>query len=137
MAYISQEKKKELAPNIKNVLTQYGMKGTISIRHHHVLCVTIREGVLDLSKEFDEYDTAEDGNPYGHVNEHWYKKHHRPTFVRLLTDLIDAMKGKDWFDESDITTDYFHIAWYIDINVGTYKKGYIQRMTNPCVKEAA
>ena len=47
------------------------------------------------------------------------------------------MKGKDWFDESDITTDYFHIAWYIDINVGTYKKGYIQRMTNPCVKEAA
>ena len=48
MAYISQEKKKELAPAIKAVLKKYGMKGTIGINHHSSLVVNLKEGVLDL-----------------------------------------------------------------------------------------
>jgi len=39
--------------------------------------------------------------------------------------LIDAMKGNKWYDRSDIQTDYFDIAYYIDINVGQWNKDYI------------
>ena len=34
MAYIDQDKKKELAPRIKHVLKKHGMKGTLSIDNY-------------------------------------------------------------------------------------------------------
>ena len=50
MAYISQQDKRDLSPGIKKVLKTYNMKGTISIRHHSTLIVTLTEGELDLIK---------------------------------------------------------------------------------------
>jgi hypothetical protein len=35
------------------------------------------------------------------------------------------MRGNDWFDESDSMTDYFHTAFYTDINVGRWNKPYV------------
>ena len=54
MAYISQEEKKELLPGIKKVLKTYNMKGTVSIRHHSTLIVTLTEGELDLIRVENE-----------------------------------------------------------------------------------
>ena len=34
MAYIGQEKKKELAPRVKHILKKHGMKGTLSIDNY-------------------------------------------------------------------------------------------------------
>ena len=48
MAYMSQERKKELAPAIKSVLKKYNMKGSISVRHYSTLVVTIKSGALDI-----------------------------------------------------------------------------------------
>ena len=56
MAYISQEDKKELAPAIKKVLKDFGMKGSISIRHHMSLVVTVTEGILDFTEYFRKGD---------------------------------------------------------------------------------
>ena len=56
MAYISQADKKELAPAIKKVLKDFGMKGSISIRHHMSLVVTVTEGILDFSEYFRKGD---------------------------------------------------------------------------------
>jgi len=44
MSYMSQEKKKQLAPAIKAVLKKYGVKGSIGVRHHSSLVVNIKEG---------------------------------------------------------------------------------------------
>ena len=56
MAYISQQDKKDLAPAIKAVLKNYGMKGTISINHYSSLVVTIQSGVLDFTGHFSHGD---------------------------------------------------------------------------------
>ena len=48
MAYISQDDKRELAPNIKAVLDKHNVKGTISIRNHATLVVNIKEGALNF-----------------------------------------------------------------------------------------
>ena len=48
MAYVSQENKAELAPAIKKVLNKYGMKGSISIRHHSTLVVTLQSGAIQF-----------------------------------------------------------------------------------------
>lgn len=48
MAYVSQEMKKSLAPAIKAVLKEFGMKGSISVNNHSTLCVNIKAGKIDL-----------------------------------------------------------------------------------------
>ena len=52
MAYMSQEKKKELSVGIKEVLKKYGVKGSIAVRHHSSLVVNIASGQLDFMSGF-------------------------------------------------------------------------------------
>ena len=131
MAYISQQDKKDLAPAIKAVLKKYGMKGTISINHYSSLVVTIQSGILDFSGHFSHGDGYIQVNTY-HIDS-WYSG----TIKRFLQDLLKAMKGTKWYNNSDAMTDYFDTAYYMDINIGKWNKPYIQTLTNPHVKVAA
>lgn len=124
MAYVSQEMKKEIAPAIKAVLKKYNMKGSIAVRHHSSLVCNIKSGPLDIigALPVSEYGPRD----YIQVNEHWIKENYDDaTVVAFLTELKDAMRGPDFFDESDIMTDYFHVSHYISMNVGTFSKPYI------------
>ncbi len=116
MAYVSQDHKKKLAPAIKAVLNKYGMKGSIAVRHHSTLAVNIKSGVIDFGQD------ARDG--YIQVNPYWIDEHYEGTARKFLNELLAAMKGPDFFDESDAMTDYFHLSHYTDINVGTWNKPY-------------
>ena len=113
MAYVSQEMKSKLAPTIKAVLKKYKMKGSISVRNHSTLQVTIREGVIDFGKE------CIDVNPY------WIHDHYEGKAKKFLTELLEAMKGPDFFDHSDAQTDYFHRSHYQSIFVGRWNKPYV------------
>jgi hypothetical protein len=117
MAYVSQEDKKALAPEIKKVLSKYGMKGSISIRHHSTLVVTLQSGEID----FGEYTH---GDGYIQVNTYHIENHYKGKAQSFLTELLAAMKGPGWFDKSDAMTDYFHVKHYCDINVGKWNKPY-------------
>ena len=50
--------------------------------------------------------------------------------MREPEELIAAMKGTTWYNKSDAMSDYFDIAYYLDVNVGKWDKGYV-------LKEAA
>jgi antitoxin component of RelBE/YafQ-DinJ toxin-antitoxin module len=113
MAFMNQEMKKKLAPGIKEVLKKYGMKGTLAVRDHMVLVVNIKEGVLP----FEDYEQV---NPY-HVSR-FYEGEKR----NFLTELLAAMRGDMWYDNSDAMTDYFDTAYYMNINVGNWNKPYKQ-----------
>ena len=139
MAYVSQEKKKELAPAIKAVLKKYGMKGSIAVRHHMSLVVNIKEGRLDLlgsaQKHNDMYahrNYQQKSYPVGtylQVNESWASKWAEEVgdteIASFYEELTAAMKGSDWFCEDDIQSDYFHRSHYTDINVGQWDKPYV------------
>jgi len=112
MAYVSQEMKAKLAPTIKAVLKKYKMKGSISVRNHMSLVVTVKEGVIDFGKD------CIDVNPY------WIHDHYEGNAKAFLTELLDAMKGPDFFDESDAMTDYFHRSHYQDICIGKWNNPY-------------
>jgi len=122
MAYVSQADKKELAPAIKKVLSKYGMKGSISIRHHSTLVVTLQSGAID----FGEYTH---GDGYIQVNVYHIERHYKGKAQKFLTELLAAMKGPGWFDKSDSMTDYFHVKHYCDINVGKWNKPYFLQKT--------
>ena len=119
MAYISQQDKKDLAPGIKAVLNKYGMKGSIAIKHHSSLVVNLQSGPIDF-----------DMDGYTSVNVYHIDKHYTGRAKDFLNELVTAMKGTKWFDKSDIMTDYFHTAYYIDINVGKWNKPYVLDITN-------
>ena len=122
MAYVSQQDKAKLAPAIKKVLSKYGMKGSISIRHHSTLVVTLQSGAID----FGEYTH---GDGYIQVNVYHIERHYKGKAQKFLTELLAAMKGPGWFDKSDSMTDYFHVKHYCDINVGKYNKPYFLQNT--------
>ena len=115
MAYVSQAKKASLAPQIKAVLKKYDMKGSISVRHHSSLVVTIKSGVIDFEMADEQYIQ---------VNEYWINEHYTGVARDFLTELLEAMKGPDYFNEDDSMTDYFHRSHYVDINVGQWNKPY-------------
>ena len=119
MAYISQKDKKELAPGIKAVLKKYGMKGSIAIKNHMSLVVNLQSGPIHF-----------DMDGYTSVNVYHIDKHYTGRAKDFLNELVVAMKGTKWFDKSDIMTDYFHTAYYIDINVGKWNKPYVVDITN-------
>jgi len=122
MAYVSQQDKKELAPAIKKVLSKYGMKGSISIRHHSTLVVTLQSGAID----FKDYSH---GDGYIQVNTYHIDSHYSGKAKAFLNELLDAMKGPKYFNNDDAMTDYFHRSHYTDINVGRWNKPYFLQNT--------
>lgn len=124
MAYVSQEKKKQLAPQIKAVLKKYGMKGSLAVRHHSSLVCNIKSGKLDIlgALPVSEYGPRD----YVQVNPYWIEENYDDAeVVAFLTELKSAMEGPGFFNHDDSMTDYFHRSHYVDINVGTFSKPYI------------
>ena len=128
MAYVSQKDKAKLAPQIKKVLSKYGMKGSISIRHHMSLVVTLQSGAID----FKDYSH---GDGYIQVNTYHIATQYQGKAKAFLTELLAAMKGPDYFNNDDAMTDYFHRSHYTDINVGRWNKPYF--LQNTATKMAA
>ena len=132
MAYMSQEMKKTLAPQIKAVLKKHGYKASISVYNHSKLCVTLRTGATDLI-EVENQLRIKAGNSYTvqdcyTVNPYCIRAY-TGKVKEFFTELRDAMNGKGCttvknHDNSDSQSDYFDVGWYIDISVGTYDKPY-------------
>ena len=119
MAFISQKEKKELSVGIKQVLKKYGMKGTIGVNHHSRLVVNVQSGVLDFTGHFTH------GDGYIQVNEYHIDNHYSGVIKNFLNELLKAMKGTKWYNNSDAMVDYFDIAYYTDINIGKWNKPYV------------
>ena len=115
MAYVSQEKKAQLAPAIKAVLKKYNVKASISVRNHSTLVVTVKSGNMDFE--------TRDG--YADVNVYWIDSHYAGIQRKFLNELLDAMKGPKYFNNDDAQTDYFNRSHYTDINIGCWNKPYV------------
>ena len=133
MAYMNQERKAQLAPTIKSVFKKYGIKGSISVRNHMALVVTIKSGPVDFIGNFNKVGKEnewrypfprQDATDYIDVNPYWYHEHFDGVAKDFLAELIPAMNIGN-HDNSDIQTDYFDVGWYIDINIGRWDKPYV------------
>lgn len=138
MAYMSQERKKQLAPAIKAVLKKYGIKASIAVRNHSTLVVNIKSGSIDFIENFIQTDAnvmhgrkMEQSqidyirkNRSLDVNPYWYKEHFSGKAKSFLSELLPVMNNGN-HDNSDIQTDYFDVGWYVDVNIGKWNKPYI------------
>ena len=139
MAYVSQDTKSKLAPTIKAILKKYGVKGSLSVRNHMSLVLTVKSGKIDFIENYIATDAAKH---YGNkmpadqvayirknqsldVNTYWIHEHYSGAAKKFLTEVKAAMEGPDFFNEDDAQTDYFHRSHYIDIDIGRYDQPYI------------
>lgn len=133
MAFMSQESKKGKEGRIKELLRQYGLEGSLSVRDHSTLCLTVREGVLDFIGNYNGVGKES----YRGREQDWYpltkyidvNHFYLPTFfggqcLAFLEDVLAVMDEGN-FDQSDSQTDYFNVGWYIHIAIGQWDKPYL------------
>ena len=132
MAYMNQEKKAAISPAINAILKKYNIKGSLSVRHHSTLVLTLKSGSIDFvanhNKMIEERaqrrgEQAHLAKDYIQVNTYWLKENFSGKALKFMEEAYKAMMAGN-HNNSDIMTDYFDVGWYADINVGKWNKGY-------------
>ena len=118
MAYYSQEMKKAVQPAMKKLLKEYGLKGSLSVRDHRTVVLTIKSGAIDFNKSSNADDYNRQVNVYW-IDEHWTGK------AKEFLTKAKALLNTGNYDNSDIMTDYFDVGWYVDINLGKWDQPYV------------
>jgi hypothetical protein len=119
MAYMNQAKKAKIAANLKPILKKYGVKGSLSVRNHMAICLTITEGKIDFNKDYGA------DSKFGiQVNPYWYQEHFTGRAKEFFSEVIPAMYSADYYDNTDAQIDYFDTAYYVDVNIGKWNKPY-------------
>ena len=133
MAYMSQEKKAKIVSAVKPILKKYGVKATFAVRNHSTICLNVKAGNIDFIENYIQTGQrmSEDQvafirkNKSIDVNPYWFQDHFSGKAKSFLSEAFTAMKSAgNWYDRSDAQTDYFDTAYYVDVNIGSWKKPY-------------
>ena len=132
MAYVSQELKAKLTPTIKAICKKYGVKASLAVRNHSTLVLNVKQGRIDFIGNFNNIaknrntalGPAVAAENYIGVNVYWFQEHFDGRARNFLSEIIPAMKGADYFDDSDSMTDYFHCSHYFSVNIGRWGRPY-------------
>jgi len=112
MAYMNSEKKAIIASNLKPVLKKFGVKGTLSVRDHSSIVLTLKSGKIDFSSDCNQ------------VNPYWFHEHYEGVAKKFLTEAFAALKSAGWYNNTRSEIDHYDIAYYVDINIGKWNNAY-------------
>ena len=127
MAYIKTEEVAAIRGQLKEKFK--GLKFSVRKHHHSSVDVTIKAGNVDFSG-------ITDSNGYAQINQYWLDRTGKHQY--LFEEIIKLIKtapasvegGREWFDDSDSMTDYFHTAFYFSVNVGSWDKPYVYSLAH-------
>jgi hypothetical protein len=135
MAYMNQERKAKITKMLKPILAKYKVKGSLSVRNHSTIVLTLKSGAIDFIGNSnrvcgnDFYQVQRGFKPttsgYDQVNPYWFQDHYDGDAKAFLTEAFKALKSADWYDESNAMIDYFNTAYYVDVNIGKWNTPYI------------
>ena len=125
MAYFSQERKALIAPRIKAILKKYGLRGSIRVRNHSTVVLTLASGRIDFIGNNLETMGRSWAERRGNitVNPYHFRNHFDGEAREALTELFAALNEGNW-DRSQAEYDYFDRGWYVDVEVGRWNRGY-------------
>ena len=136
MAYMNQEKKAKIASAIKPILKKYSIKGSLSVRHHSTIVLTLTAGKIDFIANTNRvcgkshYQVSHgfktiDSRRQLQVNPYWFQEHFDGEALSFLTEAFQALRSAGWYNNSDAQVDYFNIAYYMDLHLGRWNKPYV------------
>jgi hypothetical protein len=134
MAYITTAEVKEIRLALK---AEFGKKFKFSVTKRNgglSVNVAIMSGELDMSSLWTSKNEDDYGFGRRNVNPFWINEKNYGDHVALFNKINDIIKtapakaegGREFFDHSDSQSDYFHVAYYYDIQVGKWDKPYAQ-----------
>lgn len=136
MAYVSQEVITKARAALKALNKEYGVKATLSGKGDSTLYLTIAEGKIDFVGNFCENVTAKRRQHDTQqvidwvikeqnisVNQYYLDSSFSGVALEYLEKAKEIMYAEHW-DKSDVQTDYFHCAYYVNINIGRWNKPY-------------
>ena len=132
MAYVSQELKAKLAPELRAICKKYKVKASVAVRHHSTLVLNISQGEIDFMGNYNKICGAKPREahlPFNpatksiDVNTYWYQEQFDGRALKFLQEIM-AVMNRGNHDRSDIQSDYFDVGWYVDVNIGRWDKPY-------------
>ena len=129
MAYMNQERKAVIAAALKLATAGTGLKYSLKVRNHSCISMTIKSGPIDFNSDYNQVGYLRYGPAatpgYLYINKYYFHEHFSPGVQVVIRKIVDAMHSAGHYDRSDIMTDYFDCAYYMDIQVGSWDKPYI------------
>jgi hypothetical protein len=152
MAYISTESVADIRKRLKAAFpAKEGWKLSVTRRHGSAVDVRFMAGPHAFTAwQFDPYDTdpsapkcrqhaeamgrtkavTSGGVNHYHIESQWTKES-----AEILAKASKIIHRDHW-DKSDIQTDYFHCAFYVDMGIGRWDRDYVDT-TAPALEAAA
>jgi len=136
MAYVSQEVITKARAALKALNKEYGVKATLSGKGDSTLYLTIAEGKIDFITNYCENVTAKRRQHDTAQVIAWVTKEQNISVNQYYLDIsfsgialeylekAKAIMHVDHWDKSDIQSDYFNCAYYVNISVGRWNKPY-------------
>ena len=132
---MNQERKAKIVAAVKPILAKYGVKGTFKCSPTSItfkMSAGKIDFIADQPDSFVAYgqwatnDKAAKRAQYSlDINPYWYHEHYTGISKQFLDELIPAMKSADYYDRTDVQTDYFDTAYYYHVKVGGWDKPYV------------
>jgi len=123
MAWMSQEKKKEIAVEMKKALKGTGVKYTLGVKHHSTIVFNMKSAPIDFIANYNETTDLFETD-YVSVNPYHFEKHFTGKALEVLKKIFKVLNTGNW-DKSDIMTDYFDVGWYKKVNIGQWNKPFV------------
>lgn len=136
MAWVQKETIDKVRAALKVLNKEYGMKTSVSGTNSSSLKVRIVSGKIDLIGNYietvgaanvmrDYEEVAKYVKRTGHiqVNHYWLETAYTGLALEYL-EKVKAIMSVDHWDKSDIQSDYFHCAYYMNIDIGAWNKPY-------------
>lgn len=136
MAYVHKEVITKARAALKVLNKEYGIKATLSGENSSSLKLTIASGSIDFVENYCENITEQDRlhnvaevkeyirkEKYIQVNQYYLDRAFSGKALEYL-DKANAIMHVDHWDKSDVQTDYFNCAYYVNINIGRWNKPY-------------
>ncbi len=128
MAYMDQGKKAAIRAELVKVVPK-GWKWSLGVRNHSTIVLNVSAGPIDLPAIYSAKSCG-DGvrksileSRYCDVNPYNFRAHFDGELLEIFVGIFAALNLNN-HDRSDITTDYFDVGHYVDVNLGKWDKPF-------------
>lgn len=136
MAYVTEQIITKARTALKALNKEYGVKATFSGKGDSTLYLTIAQGSIDFIGNFCDNTKAKRIQHDTQQVIDWVTKEQNisvnqyyldSSFSGIALEYLEKAKAimlVDHWDKSDVMTDYFNCAYYVNINIGLWNKPY-------------
>lgn len=118
MAYIKQETKKEIMAEVKQIVKSYKPKAKVTASIKDYCALTIKIKCDELFKEQDDFLKLDERSRRDNEQLYSFPYSNKVKTLRFYKKIKNVIHKKgNYYNRTDLYTDYFDVAFYYDLIV--------------------